>query len=70
MARLLRRLTGVAGAAEAARRYVKKNPEKVNRMAEKAATFIDKRTKGRYHGQINEAVRKVRSATDHRPHRG
>ncbi|HEV2781176.1 MAG TPA: antitoxin [Actinophytocola sp.] len=64
MARLLRKLTVVAGAAEAARRYVKNNPEKVNRMAEKAAQFVDKRTKGRYHGKINNAVRKVHSVTD------
>jgi hypothetical protein len=69
MARLFRKLTVVAGAAEAARRYVKNNPEKVNRMAEKAARFVDRRTKGRYHGQIDGAMRKVRSATNppHRP---
>lgn len=63
MARLLSRLTVVAGAAGAASRYIKKNPDKVNRWAEKAGHFVDRRTKGKYHNQITGAVKKVRSAT-------
>jgi hypothetical protein len=60
---LLRKLTAVAGAAEIARRYAKKNPEKVNKLAGQAAQFVDKRTKGKYHNQIDGAVRKVQQVT-------
>nr|WP_042188535.1 antitoxin [Kibdelosporangium sp. MJ126-NF4]CEL18306.1 hypothetical protein [Kibdelosporangium sp. MJ126-NF4]CTQ97791.1 hypothetical protein [Kibdelosporangium sp. MJ126-NF4] len=60
MAKLFRKLTVLAGAAEAARRYARKNPEKVGRMADKAGQFVDRRTKGKYHHQIENAVRKVR----------
>jgi hypothetical protein len=60
MARLFRKLTVLAGAAEAARRYAKKNPEKVARMAENAGRFIDKQTKGKYHNKIENTVRKVK----------
>ncbi|MDT7727137.1 MAG: hypothetical protein QOI21_3713 [Actinomycetota bacterium] len=60
---LLRKLTAVAGAAEIARRYAKKNPEKVNKLAGQAAQFVDKRTKGKYHHQIDGAVRKVQQVT-------
>jgi len=63
MARLLRKLTVVAGAASAARTYVKNHPDKVNRWAEQAGKFLDKRTKGKYHSKIKGAVKKVRSAT-------
>ena len=59
----LKRLTAIAGTAAAARSYVRKNPDKVNRMAAKAAQFIDKRTKGKYHSQIDTAVRKVATMT-------
>ncbi|HEU5475348.1 MAG TPA: antitoxin [Actinophytocola sp.] len=64
MAKLLRKLTVVAGAAGAARQYVKKNPDKVNRVAEQAGRFINKRTKGKYHGKVDDAIRKVQTATD------
>jgi hypothetical protein len=60
---LLRKLTALAGTAAAARAYVKKNPDKVNRMAEKAGGFIDKRTNGKYRGQIDNAVTKVHQST-------
>lgn len=60
---MLRRLTAVAGAAAAARSFVRKNPDKVNSAAAKAGQFIDKRTKGKYHTHIDGAVRKVRGMT-------
>lgn len=63
MARLLRKLTFVAGAAGAATQYAKKHPDKINKWAEQAGQFIDKRTKGKYHHQITGAVQKVQSAT-------
>lgn len=58
-----KKLAALAGTAAAARAYVKKNPDKVNNMASKAGAFIDKRTKGKYHGQIDTAVHKVHNAT-------
>nr|WP_184811996.1 antitoxin [Actinophytocola algeriensis] len=67
---LMRRLTALAGTAAAARTYVRRNPDKVNRMAAKAAQFVDKRTKGKYHHQIDNAVRKVHGYTGKPPHRG
>ncbi|HWM06878.1 MAG TPA: antitoxin [Actinophytocola sp.] len=68
---LLKKLTALAGTAAAARSYIRKNPDKVNRAAAKAGAFIDKRTKGKYHGQIDNAVRKVHTSTanTNRPHR-
>jgi len=60
---LLRKLTALAGTAEVARRYAKKNPEKVNKLANQAARFVDKQTKGKYHHQLDGAVRKVQRAT-------
>jgi hypothetical protein len=60
---LLKRLTALAGAAAAARTYAKRNPDKVNNMASKAGQFIDKRTKGKYHQQINTATQRVRTMT-------
>ncbi len=55
----MRRITALTGAAEAARRYAKKNPEKVRKYSEKAGAFVDKRTKGKYHDKIDNAVRKI-----------
>ncbi|MFB9305975.1 antitoxin [Kibdelosporangium philippinense] len=60
MAGMFKKLTVLAGAAKAARRYARKNPEKVARMADKAGKFVDRQTKGKYHHQIENAVRKVR----------
>jgi MT0933-like antitoxin protein len=69
---MLKKLTAIAGTAAAARSYVRKNPDKVNKMAAKAGSFIDKRTKGKYHNQIDNAVRKVATMTHQqqttRPH--
>lgn len=63
MARMFRKLTVVAGAAGAVSQYVKKHPDKVNRWAEKAGSFVDARTKGKYHNKIEGAIRKVHSVT-------
>lgn len=60
---LLKRLTALAGTAAAARTYARRNPDKVNKMANKAGQFINKRTKGKYHHQIDSAVRKVQTVT-------
>ncbi len=60
---LLRKLTALAGTAAAARTYARRNPDKVNKVAAKAGQFIDKRTKGKYHHQIEGAMRKVNTMT-------
>lgn len=61
---LLRKLTVLAGAAEAARRYARNNPEKINKLADSAGRFVDKQTKGKYHGTIDRAVQKIRTTTN------
>ncbi|MGH4014302.1 MAG: antitoxin [Pseudonocardiaceae bacterium] len=42
-----------------ARSYTGRNPDKVRQITDKAARFADKRTHGKYHRQIDDAVRKV-----------
>lgn len=42
-----------------AQQYAKQNPDKVKKVADKAAGFADKRTNGKYRRQIDGAVRKV-----------
>ncbi|MFK0247277.1 antitoxin [Amycolatopsis azurea] len=66
---LLRKLTALAGTAGAVRAYVRKNPEKVSKAVNKAATFVDHKTKGKYHNQIDGAVRKVDGMTGRPPRR-
>jgi hypothetical protein len=65
MAGMFRKLTVLAGAAEAARRYARKNPEKVSKLAENAGRFVDRQTKGKYHNRIQKAVRKVQGNQGH-----
>lgn len=67
---MMRRLTVLLGAIEALRRYARNNPEKVNRYADQAARFVDKRTKGKYSRQLDDAVRKLRSSVSTNPHQG
>jgi hypothetical protein len=56
---LLKKLAVLGAAAEAARRYAQKNPEKVRELTDKAAKFADQQTKGKYSNQINQAKHKV-----------
>lgn len=58
----------LAGAVEAARRYARQNPDKVNKAAGQAGRFVDERTKGKYSSQIDGAVRKVQDATRRQSH--
>lgn len=57
---LIGRLAVLAGAAEAARRYARDNPEKTDRYLSKAADFANQRTKGKYTRQITSATSKAR----------
>ncbi len=64
---LLRRLAVLVSAAEAGRRYARNNPQQVGRMAESAARFVDRQTKGRYRSQLDGVVRKVQEVAGQRP---
>jgi hypothetical protein len=68
MLRKLGKLVALAGIAQVVCRYAKNNPDKVNKVADQAGRFVDERTKGKYHSQIDGAVRKVQDATNRRPH--
>ena len=59
---MLKKLAVLAAAAEAARRYAKKNPAQTSKYVDQAAGFVDKQTKGKYHGHINGAAQKAKSA--------
>ena len=58
---LFKKLATLATAAEAARRYAKKNPDKAARYVDQAAQFVDKQTKGKYSGQISGAASKAKN---------
>jgi hypothetical protein len=62
MAGMFKKLGALAGAAEAARRYARKNPDKAGKFVDQAAQFVDKQTKGKYSGQIHGAAQKAKGA--------
>ncbi|GAA1403641.1 hypothetical protein GCM10009613_65040 [Pseudonocardia kongjuensis] len=59
---LFRRLVVLAGAAEAARRYARSNPDKAGKALDSAAQFVDKQTGGKYTNQIAGVARKAKDA--------
>lgn len=59
---LFKKLATLATAAEAARRYAKKNPDKAAKYLDRAARFVDKQTKGKYAGQISGVAKKAKGA--------
>ncbi|MCA1709519.1 MAG: antitoxin [Actinobacteria bacterium] len=63
MIKKLGKLAVLAGAGAVARKYLRENPDKVNKMAEQAGHFVDQRTNGKYRSQIGGAVRKVKDTT-------
>ena len=60
---LMRRVAALGAAVAAARQYARQNPDKVNRYADQAASFIDQRTHGRFRRQLDTALRQVRKET-------
>jgi hypothetical protein len=60
---LLDKLIVLIGAIGTVRRYIRENPDKVSRVTYSVGRFVDKRTKGRYHRQVNRAIHRVRSTT-------
>jgi hypothetical protein len=57
----IKNLAALAAAVEAARRYARSNPEKAGKYVDQAAAFLDKQTKGKYSGQIDGVVDKVKN---------
>ena len=60
---LLRRVATLGAVVAAARRYARQNPDQVNRYADQAAAFVDRKTQGRYRKQIDSALRQLRKET-------
>jgi hypothetical protein len=58
----MKKLATIATAAEAARRYAKKNPDQAAKYLDQAAAFLDKQTKGRYTAKIDGVTEKVKGA--------
>ena len=58
----LKNLAALAAAVEAGRRYARSNPDKAGKYVDQAAAFVDKQTKGKYSGQIDGVVGKVKGA--------
>lgn len=58
----LKNLAALAAAVEAGRRYARSNPDKAGKYVDQAAAFVDKQTKGKYSGQIDGVVDKVKGA--------
>ena len=57
----IKNLAALAAAVEAGRRYARNNPEKAGKYVDQAASFVDKQTKGKYSGQIDGVISKVKS---------
>jgi len=47
-------------AAETARQWARKNPEKANTYIDRASGFVDERTRGRYHSRIESLTRNAK----------
>ena len=58
----IKNLAALAAAVEAGRRYARTNPDKAGKYIDQAAEFVDKQTKGKYSGQIDGVVSKVKGA--------
>ncbi|WP_106850400.1 antitoxin [Blastococcus sp. Marseille-P5729] len=54
------------GILRKAQQYAQRNPDKVNGFADKAGSFVNKRTKGKYAGQIDGALNKLEGLTGQR----
>jgi hypothetical protein len=52
----------VLTAVEAARQWAHNNPEKAGTYIDKAGDFVDKRTQGKYHSQIDGLSARAKSA--------
>ena len=57
----IKKLAALAAAAEAARRYARKNPDKAGKLVDQAAGFVDKQTRGKYKRHIDGAARTAKN---------
>lgn len=53
-----------------AQSYAQKNPEKVTKYADKAGSFVNRKTNGKYADKVDGALNKVESFTGKRHGRG
>jgi MT0933-like antitoxin protein len=67
---LIRRLATLATAAEAARRYARKNPQQAAKYVDQAVQFVDKQTKGKYTSHVHGVANKVRGVAGLPTNRG
>lgn len=58
----LRKITALGAAADAARRFARKDPEKTRSFLDKATGFADRQTKGKYTSQIRSVSDKAGQA--------
>jgi hypothetical protein len=58
----IKNLAALVAAVEGARRYARNNPDKAAKYLDQAAAFLDKQTKGKYSGPINNVTGKVKGA--------
>jgi antitoxin protein of toxin-antitoxin system len=58
----IKNLAALAAAVQYGRSYARKNPDKAGQYVDQAAAFVDKQTKGKYSGQIDGVISKVKSA--------
>lgn len=49
-----------------AQQYAQKNPDKVSKYADKAGSFVNKQTKGKYADKVDGALNKLDGFTGHR----
>lgn len=49
-----------------AQSYAQRNPDKVSKYADKAGSFVNKQTKGKYADKVDGALNKLESFTGHR----
>ena len=57
-----RKIAALGAAADAARRFARKDPEKTRSYLDKAAGFADRQTKGKYTSQIRSVSEKAGQA--------
>lgn len=60
---MFRRFAAAKGAVNAAKRYARKNPDKTTGYIDKASTFVDKQTGGKYSDKVSNYSRKAKEAT-------
>lgn len=48
-----------------AQNYAQQNPDKISKYADKAGSFVNKQTKGKYADKVDGALNKVDSFTGH-----